>query len=45
MAARRYSSKSGHPEGKYFGKKGGGPGRYAKGLSAAARNKAAREAR
>lgn len=44
MAARRFSPKSGHPEGKYFGKKGGGPGRYAKGRTAAQRNLEARRA-
>ena len=42
-ALKRYSPKSGHPEGKFFAR-GGGPGRYAKGLSATQRNEVARKA-
>lgn len=42
-AQRRYNPASGHPEGQYF-RRGGGPGRYAKGENATDRNKRLREA-
>lgn len=41
--ARRHSYQSGHPEGSYYSRKGGGPGSKAEGKTATDRNREARE--